>query len=346
MDRIGFVTDQRRDAAKARPSAPEAIPPDRAAFGQEPTGDGRRDRDGDDEGPGQHDDHRQRDGTDEIACRSRQQDHRHEAERRCRGGGEERHGQPPDTVGHGRGPWARPTQAPRDLIGHHDARIDQQAERDDHARDAHLVDRQADGVHRGEAREAHHRKDHRDDQRRAQAQRDEQHGDHQADAKRHVAAHLGQPFGGIGGLVEDKLHRHARRQRGLELRQRGADIGRPRRRPAGRLPASRPPERRASVLQRGFGGGKPRPARDLGNVAQPQRRAVRSLAQHDGLEPGERVDLSGDLDHELAQRARHLARTQFRVRRLDGLRDRGGTQAQRHRAVLSSVTVISSSGSP
>jgi hypothetical protein len=240
---------------------------------------------------------------------------------------------------------ARP-QASGDLVGHHDARVHQQAKGHDHSRYAHLVDRQADGVHRRKAGKADDRQDDGHDQRRAQTQRDEENCDHQTHAQRHVAPNLGQSFIGIGGLVEDQLCRHPRRQAGLEPLECRTDVSGPDVDLQSVLQLGSHQHCRNAVLQRGLGRGHARAA--LMSAISPSRSVVPSgpslstmTSSRASVSISPVTSITSSFVAPVTSPARSLASAAWTA-----CATADGTQAQRHRAVRSSVTVISSSGSP
>ena len=198
--------EQASKRARSHSTAPKPLPLMRR---QDPACDSGGDGQRNDQRPDQHDDYGNGNGAHEIARRSRQKDHRHEAER-CGGGrGEKRHGQPPNGAINGCQSAHAVAQTPRDLVCHDNARVDQQSKGHDQPGDAHLMDRKRDRVHRGKACKADDRQDDGHDQRCSNAQGQQQDGHDQPDANRHVRAHFGKAFSGISRLIKNERLRDA-----------------------------------------------------------------------------------------------------------------------------------------
>ena len=201
--------------------APPALPAGLPGEGQEP-GERRDHRHGEHERGEQGEDDGGRDRADEIADVARQQEDRHEAEDGCRRRCEQR----PEQVAYGRadrGARRLPRAATGDhLVGDDDRVVDQQADRDDHAEDGHLVDRFAHDVQAEQGERGRQRQRRADDQRGppAHRQRDDEHDAGRADEQ--VGGEFPQPCRRVAALVEHGVDGEPGRQPGRERRDRSA----------------------------------------------------------------------------------------------------------------------------
>ena len=187
------------DSPPANAIGQKCAPP---AFRQGPAGNGRCDRDSQNERPDQHGHHCNGDGADKVSGRSWQQNHRRERKRRGQRRSQQRREKPANGLPYGDDAFQAVTNSLADLVGHDDRGIDKQTECHDQAGDRHLVDGKSDCVQRRQSCQTDDRQDQCDDQRRPCTQRDEQHDHHQCDTDCHVETDFGQSFGRIAALIE------------------------------------------------------------------------------------------------------------------------------------------------
>jgi len=140
---------------------------------QHATGDERNDEQRDQQRACDGGDHRDRQHADELAGVPGQRHQRHERQNQGRRAAEDGDRDLPRTSECGLRARRTFAQVTRDILGHHDRVIDEQAERHDEGRDRDLVERVAEEAERGEPEGEGQRDRHHDDAGGSQAERQE-----------------------------------------------------------------------------------------------------------------------------------------------------------------------------
>jgi hypothetical protein len=165
-------------------------------------------------------DHGDRHAANELTGVSGEEQQRHEREHQRRRAAEHSDADLPGGLDRRLARALAHAQPARDVLGHHDRIVDQQAERDHEPDDAELVQREPEIAQRGDAdRQRHRDRDHHQ-QRGAQPQRDQRDQD-QDDRDEEVALEAAEPMGDVLRLIVGGLERHPGRQPRRRLGRRG-----------------------------------------------------------------------------------------------------------------------------
>jgi hypothetical protein len=152
----------------------------------------------------------------------------HEHQHRGDGRDQQRHRQAAAGVGGGIDPALALEQPLADLLGDHDAVVDEEPQRDDEGRERDAVHRDAEIEHQGEGHDHGQRDVQPHDETRTHAQEAHDHDQHDRDGLEQVAAHRGHGALHVGGLVVADLELEADGQDALDrlelLRDAGADV--------------------------------------------------------------------------------------------------------------------------
>ena len=162
--------------------------------------------------------HGQRQAARELAGPFGQVEQRQEGEDQYRRGAEDGQRDLPRAIDGGAHAVGAFTQVPRDVLDHDDGVVDQQAERDDEARDRNLVQREAEEPQRGHAHGQRQRDGDHDDAGGAEPEGEQGDRD-QCERDAEVEAKAAQAMGDVVGLFEADLEADARGQGGAKLGQ-------------------------------------------------------------------------------------------------------------------------------
>ena len=180
------------------------------------------------------------------------------------------------------------------------------------------MDRQSDGVHRGQRCQRDDRQDHGHDQGCTNPKGQEQHTHHKCNANRHIRADFRKPVGSIGALVENQRHFHAARHIGAVGLQSLAHMRHPDINLQSVLQLCRDNHRRAAVVKRLFGNRFADAALNSRDIAEPGYLTIRGFAQNDIAEPTQRRNVTFNVDNKVIARGPETSGLSLAVGRRNG----------------------------